>query len=88
MLSGRAAAGYEIRFGKTVVNNGAEITRVLPRDLGFVHGSVFATYVHGLFEDPDLVESITGIRPGSLLATFDRLADLVDTHIDIGRLLD
>lgn len=87
MLSGRAATGYEIRFGRTIVNPGTDITGVLPRDLGFVHGPVLATYVHGLFEDPDLVESITGIRPDSLQTTFDRLADLVDEHLDLDALL-
>ena len=46
-------------------------------------GSVLATTVHGLLEDPDVVERLVGRRPPLVLEeTFDLLADAVDAHLD------
>ena len=44
---------------------------------------MLATTVHGLLEDPDVVERLVGRRPPPVLEeTFDLLADAVDTHLD------
>ena len=46
-------------------------------------GRVLATTVHGLLEDPDVVERLVGRRPTLVLdETFDLLADAVDAHLD------
>ena len=42
-----------------------------------------ATTVHGLLEDPDVVDRLVGRRPPLVLEeTFDLLADAVDAHLD------
>ena len=44
---------------------------------------VLATTVHGLLEDPDVVERLVGRRPRLVLdETFDLLADAIDDHVD------
>ena len=46
-------------------------------------GRVLATTVHGLLEDPDVVERLVGRRPPPVLEeTFDLLADAVDAYLD------
>ena len=50
-------------------------------------GAVLGTTVHGLLEDPDVLEALTGHRPAPVLDdAFDRLADAVDEHLDTARL--
>jgi adenosylcobyric acid synthase len=47
-----------------------------------------AVYLHGLFEQPALVEALIADRPPrSLEAAFDGLADAVEAHVDIPSLL-
>jgi adenosylcobyric acid synthase len=76
-LSNLAVDGYEIRYG---VMTG---TATAVADGVWVNGNVLATTVHGMFENPAVVESLTGIRPRSVLEeTFDLLADAVDEHLD------
>jgi adenosylcobyric acid synthase len=46
-----------------------------------------ATTLHGLLEDPKIVEALSGVRPAPVLeATFDLLADAVDEHLDTAML--
>jgi adenosylcobyric acid synthase len=50
-------------------------------------GSVLATTVHGLFEDPDVIAAVVGVRPDPLLeTTYELLADAVDEHLDTAML--
>lgn len=69
---GTTYSGYEIRFGE------------LTGDLRFgVDGNVTATTVHGLFEHPDFIEAVIGVRVEPVLEpTFELLADAVDEHLD------
>jgi adenosylcobyric acid synthase len=70
-LRGVTATGYEIRNGRT------------PGGPVWASGPVLATTVHGLLEDPDVVERLVGRRPPPVLEeTFDLLADAVDTYLD------
>ncbi|MET0460644.1 MAG: cobyric acid synthase [Ilumatobacteraceae bacterium] len=70
-LRGVTATGYEIRMGRTA---GGPV---------WADGNVLATTVHGLLEDPDVVERLVGRRPTLVLEdTFDLLADAVDEHLD------
>ena len=73
---GTSATGYEIRVGRT--SGDAPL---------WASGRVLATTVHGLLEDPDIVERLVGRRPRLVLDdTFDLLADAVEEHLDTGLL--
>jgi len=86
-LSDRTLAGYEIRRGRTIAT--APVPEALPNGLGFVAGPVLGIYLHGLFEQPDLVRALLGASPSaSLEQTFERLADLAEEHLDVGALID
>jgi adenosylcobyric acid synthase len=76
-LTGVCAPGYEIRNG-TVHGDGCEVAPLVWR-----RGSVLATTVHGLLEDPDVVHALFGVRVRDPLEeTFDGLADAVEAHLD------
>lgn len=48
-----------------------------------------ATTVHGLFENPKVLESLSGQRAEPMLEqTFDLLAEAVETHLDTGFLVE
>ncbi|SDT69049.1 cobyric acid synthase [Jiangella sp. DSM 45060] len=77
-LSGLPVSGYEIRQGRTVDASGSDAVVV-------ADGNVAAWYPHGLFEDPAVLEALFGARPERTLdATFERLADVVEAHVDTG----
>jgi adenosylcobyric acid synthase len=85
-LSGREIVGYEIRHGRTVALGDAG--DALPDGLGFSRGAVLGIYLHGLFEQPALVRALLGLEPkDSLEQTFELLADAVEAHLEIDRLL-
>jgi len=76
-LGGVEAAGYEIRNGQVV----ADAVELAPLLWG--RGSVLATTVHGLLEEPAVLAALCGHRPPPVLeTTFDALADAVDEHLD------
>ena len=84
-LDGLAVTGYEIRNGRLTDASGAGAEGALQV---VADGSVLATTVHGLLEDPAVLDALFGARPGDVLdTTFDLLAAAVETHLD-GRLLD
>ena len=84
-LSGLAVAGYEIHLGQTRPSADA------PPDLrpAFAHspglgwqlGPVLGLYLHGLFENPAVLQALFGRQLPPLDAVFDRLADAVDEHL-------
>ena len=85
-LGGKAFSGYEIRHGQTETTGA--VTEALPQGRGFVNGPVLGVYLHGLFEQPDLVHAFFGDTPArSLEQTFDELADAVETSLDLDALL-
>ena len=76
-LSGLDAWGYEIRNGQ-VSGDGCEVAPLVWAD-----GPVLATTVHGLLEDPHVLNALLGVRPAPVLEdTFELLADAVDAHLD------
>jgi adenosylcobyric acid synthase len=76
-LNGLAVEGYEIRNGRIIDESAAR------RELFWAEGAMLATTVHGLFEDPAVVEALVGYRPSPVLEeTFEQLADLLDEHLD------
>ncbi|MHB1709865.1 MAG: cobyric acid synthase [Acidimicrobiales bacterium] len=82
-LGGLQCSGYEIRNGHV----GASESELAPGVWG--RGAVLATTVHGLLEDPGVLEALCGHRPPPVLeTTFDALADAVDEHLDTGLVWD
>jgi adenosylcobyric acid synthase len=85
-LSGKALAGYEIRHGQSAATE--PVAEALPGGLGFARGSVLGVYLHGLFEQPELLAALFGAVPAhSLERAFEGLADAVEEHIDLDALL-
>jgi adenosylcobyric acid synthase len=81
-LSGLAVAGYEIRHGSS--HPTAPLSEALPGGLGWVSGDVLAVYVHGLLEQPEIVQALLGAAPArSLEETFDLLAGALDAHVEM-----
>jgi adenosylcobyric acid synthase len=61
---------------------------VLPGGLGYLKGSVLAVYVHGLLEEPRVLQALFGERPPRTLEqVFDGLADAIEEHLDVSFLL-
>ncbi|RDI95876.1 cobyric acid synthase [Meiothermus sp. QL-1] len=63
-LEGLEVAGYEIRHGES-------------GGLYFQQGSVLGLYLHGLFENPEVLGRLFGQEGGGLEARFEAMADLV-----------
>jgi adenosylcobyric acid synthase len=85
-LSGKAVHGYQIRHGRTVAT--APVSEALPDGLGFVAGPVLGIYLHGLFEQPEVVRALLGLSPAEALEdTFDSLAEVAEKHLDVEALV-
>jgi adenosylcobyric acid synthase len=79
--SDEPVAGYEIRHGVTSPTSAVE--PALPDGRGFVRDGVLGVSVHGLFEDPRLLQALFDIpSPQGLDGVFAGLADAVATHLD------
>jgi adenosylcobyric acid synthase len=81
-LSGLDVVGYEIRHGTSTPE--APLEKALPDGLGWAAGPILGVYLHGLFEQPRVVEALLGEPVSRTLDdTFDRLADAVDESLDM-----
>ena len=86
-LTGKTFRGYQIRHGQTETT--APVAEALPAGLGFIDGPVLGIYLHGLFEQPELLSALFGDAPWrSLEQAFDELADAVEPHLDFDALLE
>jgi len=86
VLSGKSIAGYEIRHGRTTTTGPTD--EALPDGLGFVAGAALGIYLHGLFEEPDILADLFHERPRRTLdQAFDELADAIEEHLDVPFLL-
>jgi adenosylcobyric acid synthase len=81
-LAGKSLTGYQIRHGQTTITG--PVAEALPGGLGFVDGPVLGIYLHGLFEQPNLLSALFGAAPArSLEQAFDELADAVEQHLNL-----
>jgi adenosylcobyric acid synthase len=80
-LDGRSFDGYEIHHGSTTVSGSVEA--IVGDGLGYADGNLLGIYAHGLFESDEVLDAYTGIVPPPLDATFEKLADLIEAHLDL-----
>lgn len=89
-LSGVAVSGYEIHHGQTAPHHatalGDAAVLVMPDELGWQNhaGNVLGVYLHGLFEDPAVLQALFGASVPTLDSVFDGLADYVGQHFEAG----
>jgi adenosylcobyric acid synthase len=88
-LSDVTVAGYEIHHGQTAQHQamakaGNVAVAVLPDALGWQNpaGNVLGLYLHGMFEDPAVLQALFGATTPTLNSVFDGLADYIAQHFD------
>jgi len=88
-LSGLQVQGYEIHHGVTSLRAdmaaaGDGCRPVMADGLAWqnAEGNVLGVYLHGLFEDPALLEALFGAKVPTLDQVFDGLADFVEKHFE------
>ena len=87
-LSGVQVTGYEIHHGQTALRADlADGTQaVMPHQLAWQNatGNVLGIYLHGMFEDPAVLQALFGAATPTLGSVFDGLADYIQAHLDRG----
>jgi len=90
-LSGVEVRGYEIHHGQTAEHPamaaaGDRAVPVMPGELAWQNraGNVLGLYLHGLFEDPAVLQALFGVSARTLDAVFDGLANHIDSHFEAG----
>jgi adenosylcobyric acid synthase len=91
-LSGVPVQGYEIHHGRTTPVNAQDAPEAVLHDaqgqaLGWQQGAVMGLYLHGLFEDPAVMQALFAQTAPSLDQVMDGLADFIDTHMQHGMLM-
>ena len=91
-LTGVPVQGYEIHHGQTqghpaMLAAGATLHEVLP-GLAWQNasGQVLGTYLHGLFENPSVLQALFGTQVPTLETVFEGLADYIELHFEPGAL--
>jgi adenosylcobyric acid synthase len=87
-LSGVQVSGYEIHHGQTqahaaMAEAGQVAHEVMP-SLAWQNeaGNVMGSYLHGLFEDPAVLQALFGAQTPTLETVFEGLADYLDQHMN------
>jgi adenosylcobyric acid synthase len=90
-LSGVQVQGYEIHHGQTQPHSamaaaGDIAYAVMPGGLAWQNGAgnVLGLYLHGLFEDPRVLQALFGAATPTLDSVFDGLADYIGEHFEPG----
>lgn len=84
-LAGVEAYGYQIRCGQTVGDGDgavAVLSDAQGRSIGWQRGAVLGLYAHGLFEQPAVLQALFGAGVPALDESFDRIASLLEEHLD------
>ncbi len=83
--------GYEIHHGQTqlhagLVQAGVLAREVLPDGLGWqnAQGNVLGLYLHGVLENPAVLQALFGAATPTLETVFEGLADYVEQHFTPG----
>jgi adenosylcobyric acid synthase len=86
-LSRVPASGYEIHHGQTQAHAAmaaaGQIAHEVMPGLAWQNeaGNVMGSYLHGLFEDPAVLQALFGAQTPTLETVFEGLADYLDQHI-------
>ena len=85
VLSGLPARGYEIRHGPASPWTASAPAEALPDGLGFAADPVLGVYLHGLFEDPEIVRALLGVRAAASSSSRRSTSstDAVRPHLDL-----
>jgi adenosylcobyric acid synthase len=90
-LSGVSVQGYEIHHGHTAPHSamaaaGDLAHAVLPEGLAWQNGAgnVLGVYLHGLFEDPEVLQALFGASTPTLDTVFEGLAGYIARHFTPG----
>ena len=90
-LSKLSVQGYEIHHGQTqqhvaMAAAGDVALPVMPNGLAWQNpaGNVLAVYLHGLFEQPAVLQALFGATTPTLDSVFDGLADFIEQHFAPG----
>ena len=83
--------GYEIHHGQTAPHTamaaaGDVALEAMPHGLGWQNpaGNVLGIYLHGMFEDPRVLQALFGVAVPTLDSVFDGLADYIEAHFEPG----
>ncbi|WP_372657505.1 cobyric acid synthase [Hydrogenophaga sp.] len=89
-LSGVPVAGYEIHHGQTAQHPAmaaaGDVAREVIPGLAWQNpaGNVLGIYLHGLFEDPPVLQALFGASVPTLETVFEGLADFIGQHFEAG----
>ena len=89
-LSGIAVKGYEIHHGQTTQHPAMALAGDMAREvipgLGWQNaaGNVLGCYLHGLFEDPQVLQALFGAQVPTLDSVFEGLAHFLQKHTENG----
>ncbi|MFO6421584.1 cobyric acid synthase [Hylemonella sp. W303a] len=89
-LSGVGVQGYEIHHGQTAQHPAmaaaGNVAFELMPGLAWQNaaGNVLGVYLHGLFEDPAVLQALFGAQVPTLESVFERMADFIATHFEPG----
>lgn len=91
-LSALVVRGYEIHHGQTAQHPAmaaaGDLAQAVLPGLGWqgASGAVLGLYLHGLFENPQVLMALFGAATPTLETVFEGLADFIDEHFHPGTL--